>query len=85
MRSLRWMCGRTSQDKIRNECFREHLGATSMEDKIRETRLRWFGNLQCRPAMPIRKSLAMQVDGPPRERGRPRRTWMEVVNIDLKK
>ena len=24
-------------------------------------------------------------DGPPRERGRPKRTWMEVVTIDLKK
>ena len=25
------------------------------------------------------------IDGPPRERGRPKRTWMEVVKIDLKK
>ena len=24
----------------------------------------------------VRKSLAMQVDGPPRGRGRPKRTWM---------
>ena len=27
----------------------------------------------------------MKVDGPPRERGRPKRTWMEVVKIDMKK
>ena len=33
----------------------------------------------------VSKSLAMQIDGPPRGRGRPRRTWMEVVKIDLKK
>ena len=27
----------------------------------------------------------MQVDGPPRGRGRPNRTWMEIVTIDLMK
>ena len=35
--------------------------------------------------MPVRKSLAMRVDGPPRGRGRPKKTWMEVVKIDMKK
>ena len=33
----------------------------------------------------VRKSLIMQVDGPPRGRGRPKRTWMEVVKIYLTK
>ena len=37
MRMLRWMCGKTRKDKIKNECFREHLGITTIEDKIRET------------------------------------------------
>ena len=27
----------------------------------------------------------MQVDGPSRERGGPKRTWIEVVRMDLKK
>ena len=35
--------------------------------------------------MPIRKSLAMQVDGLPRGRGKSKRTWMEVVKMDPKK
>ena len=34
---------------------------------------------------PVRKSLAMQVNGPPRGRGRSKRTWMEIVKIDPKK
>ena len=34
---------------------------------------------------PVRKSLAMKVDGPPRGSGRPERTWMDVVTIDMKK
>ena len=33
----------------------------------------------------VRKSLAMQVDDPPRGRGGPKRTWMEDAKIDLKK
>ena len=36
------------------------------------------------PVLPT-KSLAMQVDGPPRGRGRRKRTWIEVFKIDLKK
>ena len=34
---------------------------------------------------PLKKSLFMQVEGPPRRRGRSKRTCMEVVMIDLKK
>ena len=34
---------------------------------------------------PVKKSLAMQVDRPPRGRGKPNKTWMQVVKIDLKK
>ena len=34
---------------------------------------------------PVRKSLAMQVDGSPSGRAKPKRMWMEIVKIDLKK
>ena len=80
------MCGETRKDKIRNERFQEHLGVEAIGGKIRETRLRWFGHIQYRPATaPVRKSLTMKVDGPPRGRDRLKRTWMEVVKIDMKK
>ena len=63
-----------------------HFRVVLIGDKIRETRLRWFGHIQCRPAMAlVKKILAIKVDGPPRERGRPKTTWIEVVKIDLKK
>ena len=32
-----------------------------------------------------KQNFGYEVDGPPRERGRPKRTCMEVVKIDLKK
>ncbi|XP_070053973.1 uncharacterized protein [Nicotiana tomentosiformis] len=40
MRMLRWMCGNTKMDKIRNEDIREKVGVTPMDDKMREARLR---------------------------------------------
>lgn len=34
--------------------------------------------------VPVRKSFAMQADGPRKGRGRPKGTWMEIVKIDQK-
>ena len=49
MRMLRWMCGHTKMDKIRNESIREKVGVASIEDKLRETRLRWYEHVLRRP------------------------------------
>ena len=68
MRMLRWTRDKTRKDRIRNECYRENLGVAlaSIGDKIRETRLRWFGHVERRLAMAlVRKSFSMQ-----RKRGR---------------
>ena len=32
---LRWICGKTRKDKIRNESFQVHFGVASIGDKIR--------------------------------------------------
>ncbi|PHU05222.1 hypothetical protein BC332_26044 [Capsicum chinense] len=45
MRMLQWMCGHTRKDRVRNEIIREKVGVDSVEDKMREVRLRWFGNV----------------------------------------
>ena len=35
IKMLRWMCGKTRKDKIRNKRFREHeLGVTTIGDKL---------------------------------------------------
>ena len=39
MRILRWMCGHTRSDKVRNETIREKLEVTLVADKIIEARL----------------------------------------------
>ena len=48
MRMIRWMCGYTRLYRIRNVVIRERVGVTLLEDKLRETRLRWFGHVMRR-------------------------------------
>ena len=55
MKMLRWMCRKTRKDKIKNERFRKHLGVASIRDKIRKTRLRWFGHVQHKPTTALVK------------------------------
>ncbi|KAF3658415.1 putative pre-mRNA-processing factor 6-like [Capsicum annuum] len=48
MRMLRWMCGLTRGDRVRNETIREKVGVTPVENKMREVRLRWFRHVMRR-------------------------------------
>ncbi|KAG5575699.1 hypothetical protein H5410_055833, partial [Solanum commersonii] len=84
MRMLRWMCGHTRSDKIRNEVIREKVGGASVVDKLREARLRWFGHMKRRGAdTPVRRCEGLVVEGTQRGRGRPKKYWGEVIRQDL--
>ncbi|KAK9113137.1 hypothetical protein Scep_020656 [Stephania cephalantha] len=43
MMMLRWMCGKTRKDRIRNIKIQRQVRAAPIDTKIREGRLRWFG------------------------------------------
>ena len=47
MKMIHLICGHTRRDKIRNEVIRGKIEVTSIEDKIREARLYWFGQYGC--------------------------------------
>jgi len=48
MRMIRWMCRHTRLDKIGNEVIKGKREVASIEDKMREARLRWCGHIRRR-------------------------------------
>ncbi|PKA52789.1 ataxia telangiectasia mutated family protein [Apostasia shenzhenica] len=70
---LRWMCGYTRKDRMRNEYIRKKVGVAPIEDKFRESRLRWFGHRRAIEA-PIRKIELLDFAHVQRRRGRPKKT-----------
>ena len=85
MRMLRWICGHTRRDRIRNDDIRERVGVAPIEEKLVQHRLRWFGHIQRRPPeAPVRSGIISRFESTRRGRGRPRLTWEEAVKKDLK-
>ncbi|KAL5130219.1 THO complex subunit 4A [Glycine soja] len=84
MRMLRWMCGKTRQDKIRNEAIRERVGVAPIVEKMMENRLRWFGHVERRPVdSVVRRVDQMERRQTIRGRGRPKKPIREVIKKDL--
>ncbi len=56
MRILKWMSCHTTLDELRNESITEKIGVVSIEDKLREMRLRYFGHVKYRHTeVPVRQ------------------------------
>ncbi|KAF3666429.1 putative transmembrane protein 56-B-like isoform X3 [Capsicum annuum] len=84
MRMLRWMCGFTRADRIRNEIIRETVGVVSVEDNMREVRLRWFDHVIRRGAdASVRRCERLAMYGFKWGRGRPKKYWREVIRRDM--
>ena len=50
------MCGFTRLDRIRNDVIRGLAEVAPIEEKMRESRLRWFGHVKRRSvAAPVRR------------------------------
>ena len=82
---LRWFCGHTRRDRVRNEAIRERVGVAQIEEKFTQHRLRLFRHVQRRPSeAPLRSGVLKRVDKVKRGRGRPKLTWDESVKRDLK-
>jgi hypothetical protein len=84
MRMLRWIMGISLKDHKRNEDIRKAVGVANITDKVRETRLRWYGHVRRREEhASIRRIMEAEVRGY-RSRGRQRKRWIDVVNGDMK-
>jgi hypothetical protein len=85
MRMLRWICGHTRKDRIRNDDIRDKLGVTPIQDKLVQHRLRWFGHIQRKsPEALVCSGILSCPENIRRGRGRSRLTWEEAIKRDLK-
>ena len=84
MRMLRWMCGVTKLDKIRNERIRTTTKVGEITKKVQERRVKWYGHVMRREEHYVgRRAMEMKVQWR-RRRGRHKRRWLDKVKDDIK-
>ena len=82
MMMLRRIKGVALRDRVKSVDIRKELGVSSIQEKVREMRLRWYGHMQRMEENEVRAVGDMRVPGK-RPRGRPRGRWMDVVRRDM--
>ena len=83
MRMLRWMCGVTRKDKIRNEHIRGTTKVVQASRKITERRLKWYGHvMRMEEDHVVRRVMTKAIPGK-RNRGRPKTRWKDVCKRDM--
>ena len=83
MRMLRWMCGVTRKDKIRNEHIRGTTKVVQASRKITERRLKWYGHvMRMEEDHVVRRVMTKAIPGK-RKRGRPKTRWKDVCKRDM--
>jgi len=82
MRMVRWMCNVKIKDRVPSKELRERLGIDDIILILQQNRLQWYGHvLRKEDTDWVKKCMEYEVDGS-RPRGRPKRTWKEVVQKD---
>ena len=77
------MCNTSLKDRKSSDELSSRLGIHSIRDVIQARRLRWFGHLERMEGDNwVSKFIDLVVPGT-KPRGRPRKTWQEVIRTDL--
>ena len=83
MMMLRWMCGVTRKDKIRNEHIRGTTKVVQASRKITERRLKWYGHvMRMEEDHVVRRVMTKAIPGK-RKRGWPKTRWKDVYKRDM--
>ena len=82
MRMVRWMCNVKVKDRVPRKQLRERLGIDDIILILQQNRMQWYGHvLRTEDTDWVKKCTEYEVEGS-RPRGRPKRTWKEVVQKD---
>jgi len=82
MRMVRWMCNVKVKDRVPSKELGERLGIDDIILILQENRLRWYGHVMWKEDTDwVKKCMEYEIEGS-RPRGRPKRTWKEVVQND---
>ena len=81
---VRWMCGARLNDKLASSGLLERLGVVGVEEVVSRNRLRWFGHVERKQNDSWTKKCQVYVVPGKRGAGRPKKTWMECVQVDMK-
>ena len=82
MRMVGWMCNVKVKDRVPSKELRERLGIDNIILILQQNRLRWYGHVLRKEDNDwVKKCMEYEVEGS-RPRGRPKRTWKEVVQKD---
>ena len=79
------MCGVSLTDRVPSAEPRERMGIESVSDAVKWNRLRWLGHvLHKDDDNGVKKIMSFEVEGK-RGQGRPKMTWSQVVERDIRK
>jgi hypothetical protein len=81
---IRCMCGISWKDKKNSVDLLKEIGLVDVKDVVRRSRLRWFGHVIRKEDNDwVKLCMSRDVEGS-RHRGRPKKTWKENVEKDMK-
>ena len=80
---IHWICNVKAKDEVSSDSLFSKLGIQDLDMVLCTSRMRWFGHVECSTgwiAMVRKLSVVAQ-----KRRGRPKKTWDEVLVDDRKK
>jgi len=79
---VRWMCNVKVKDSVPSKELRERLGTDYIISVLQQNRLQCYGHVLRKDDTDwVKKCVEYEVEGS-RSRGRPKRTWKQVVQKD---